>query len=145
MADAAAAMLGDLSISRKLVNPATGRKVLVNYANATKIAKTVDKSDIPLSWLQEMYKMGITPRYYNHKELHQDFRPVKISPAVNVYHYRSGGWVGDHHFHVFGEDQAAVNAEVEKLLEQYPPAGYGTTVKPRSEGGWYVTCCSSCD
>jgi hypothetical protein len=145
MADAAATMLDGLSLSRKLVNPATGRKVLVNYANAKKIANSVDKTDIPLSWLLEMRKMGINPCYYKHDELHPDFQAIIKSPELSVYYFRSGKWIGSHHYHVFGTDENAVNAKVQEILVEYPPAGYGTTVKPRSEGGWYIWCRTSCD
>lgn len=138
-------MFNNLSLTRKLVNPATGRKVMVTYANAEKIARSVDKSDIPMSWLMEMYKMGIHPQYYKHDQLHQDYRPLKKSAQVSVYYYRSGGHIGDHNFHVFGRDEAAVHAEVQKILENYPPAGYGTTVTQRPEGGYYIWCCTSCD
>jgi hypothetical protein len=44
-----AAMFGDMSLTRRKVD-------------ASKIAQVIDQEDIPLSWLVEMRKMGITPQ-----------------------------------------------------------------------------------
>lgn len=112
----------------KLTNPITKRKIQASIKNAKKIASSMHKRDIPLSWRRyiEQYKMqGVKIEYiYAEDEIPDRFKLDLYASTDNIDVW----WEADKwsiQYLVRGS-RDVVKKWIKDLKEEYAPCCYGT-------------------